>query len=509
MEPTFHLGDLVLLRTADHYDVRDIVAYHHPQLGVVIHRIIDRKGNRFVLQGDHNTWIDSYDPLPQDMIGKLWIYIPINFNWFQYRHSPAFQVGIPIGMGLLAAVVLFIGQPEEEQIKRKKRLSKPTTASVESTESVESADADNLARSQHLHSHSRQHLRNKPVNAMNRAKTNFASLDSILFVLFVVGALSIGIGVVAFSQPTTHTADAELSYEHRGTFAYTADDPQGIFDNGRVETGQPIFREFTHAITTTFSYAFMSPRIRQSGGIYRLIAEISDDTGWKRTLELRPSTPFTGTGFKNTNVVNLDRLQQLISHMQDSTKTKRPNYHVALEAQVFAVGSSGKNGWQDRFTPRLEFVFDETEMRLTNLDQINQTKKDALMEPELQPNQINLLLFKLDVMLARLGVIVGAVVVASGLVLVLYMRARTQPDLHIQSRYGSLLVAASHIERLPGIMVEVASIDDLMKLAERENSVVLHSTDAVGHHYFLQAGETLFHYVLTLPLLNQEATTTS
>lgn len=344
---------------------------------------------------------------------------------------------------------------------------------------------------------------------MNRVKTNFASLDSILFVLFVVGALSIGIGVVAFSQPTTHTADTELSYEHRGTFAYTADDPQGIFDNGRVETGQPIFREFTHAITTTFSYSFMSPRIRESGGIYRLVAEISDDTGWKRTLELRPSTPFTSTGFKSANVVNLDRLQQLISHMQDSTKTKRPNYHVALEAQVFAVGTSGKNGWQDRFTPRLEFILDETELRMMNPDQINQTKKDALVEPELQPNQINLLLFKLDVMLARFGVMVGAVVVVLGLALVLYMRSRTQPDLNIQNRYGSLLVTASHIEHLPGIMVEVASIDDLMKLAERENGIVLHSTDAIGHHYFLQAGETLFHYVLTLPLLNRHASSSS
>ena len=505
MEPTFHLGDLVLLRTADHYEVRDIVAYHHPQLGVVIHRIIARQGGRFVLQGDHNTWIDSYDPLPQDIIGKLWVYIPINFNWFQYRHSTAFQVGIPIGMGVLAAVVLFVGQPEEEHIKRKKRSTKPRSASADATGSVGSVDSADLARSQHLRSHSSLRLRNKPVNAMNKAKTNVASLDSVLFVLFVVGALSIGIGVVAFSQSTTHTADTELGYEHHATFAYTAEDPQGIFDNGRVETGQPIFREFTHAITTTFSYSFMSPRIRESGGIYRLVAEISDDTGWKRTLELRPSTAFTGTGFKNVNVLNLDRLQQLISHMQNSTKTKHPSYHVALEAQIFAVGSSGKNGWQDRFMPRLEFIFDETELRLTSLDQIAQTKKDALIEPELQPNQINLLLFKLDVTMARYGVVAGLVLVVSGLALVLYMRARTQPDLHIQSRYGSLLVTASHIERLPGVMVEVASIDDLMKLAERENGIVLHSTDAVGHHYFLQAGETLFHYVLSLPLLNHES----
>lgn len=42
------------------YDVGDVVAYRNLQLDtVVLHRIVAREGERYVLQGDSNTWLDS------------------------------------------------------------------------------------------------------------------------------------------------------------------------------------------------------------------------------------------------------------------------------------------------------------------------------------------------------------------------------------------------------------------------------------------------------------------
>lgn len=58
MEPVYHRGDLVIARQVFDYQIGEIVAYRHPQIGPVIHRIIGREDDRFVFKGDHNTWID-------------------------------------------------------------------------------------------------------------------------------------------------------------------------------------------------------------------------------------------------------------------------------------------------------------------------------------------------------------------------------------------------------------------------------------------------------------------
>src|SRR5215212_5417774 len=60
MEPGFHLGDLAIVREAADYRPGDIVTYRHPTIGLVIHRIQSREFNHFVLKGDNNSWLDSY-----------------------------------------------------------------------------------------------------------------------------------------------------------------------------------------------------------------------------------------------------------------------------------------------------------------------------------------------------------------------------------------------------------------------------------------------------------------
>src|SRR3970282_222974 len=70
MEPTLHQGDLVPARRAPSYEIDQIVTYHPPQVGPVIHRIIDRQGTHYPLQGDNNSWIDSYTPTGGEIVGQ-------------------------------------------------------------------------------------------------------------------------------------------------------------------------------------------------------------------------------------------------------------------------------------------------------------------------------------------------------------------------------------------------------------------------------------------------------
>ena len=85
MEPSFHTGDLALLRPIAHYRVGEIVAYHSTLLHVVVlHRIIAIHGGRYVFKGDHNNFIDPTRPTRSELIGALWVHIPrggVVFHW--------------------------------------------------------------------------------------------------------------------------------------------------------------------------------------------------------------------------------------------------------------------------------------------------------------------------------------------------------------------------------------------------------------------------------------------
>lgn len=116
MEPLYHKGDLVIVQSADLYQVGDIVTYRHPQIGSVIHRIIARDGERYVMKGDHNTWTDSYEPRRGDVLGKAWIFLPA-------AGAPLMQLRTPLATALLAglAVIVVLSTVFEEPAARRRR----------------------------------------------------------------------------------------------------------------------------------------------------------------------------------------------------------------------------------------------------------------------------------------------------------------------------------------------------------------------------------------------------
>ena len=76
MEPDFEIGDLVVTRKSPSYEIDQRVVYDNPRVGFVFHRIIGRIQGEYVLKGDSNDWIDSYQPTESEIIGSLWFYVP-------------------------------------------------------------------------------------------------------------------------------------------------------------------------------------------------------------------------------------------------------------------------------------------------------------------------------------------------------------------------------------------------------------------------------------------------
>src|SRR5262245_66672871 len=77
MEPGIHAGDLVLTRAHSHYEVGDVVLYRSRTVDRnVLHRIVAKVGDGFVVKGDNNGYRDAEHPKADAVVGELWLKVP-------------------------------------------------------------------------------------------------------------------------------------------------------------------------------------------------------------------------------------------------------------------------------------------------------------------------------------------------------------------------------------------------------------------------------------------------
>ena len=70
MEPTLQTGDLLMMRQHDQYEIGQVVAFRSDMGGaVIVHRIVDKVGDQYLLKGDNNTFIDRFTPTVDEIIG--------------------------------------------------------------------------------------------------------------------------------------------------------------------------------------------------------------------------------------------------------------------------------------------------------------------------------------------------------------------------------------------------------------------------------------------------------
>ena len=114
MEPSYHGGDLVLVRTTAEYRIADIVAYRVPSGDIgaghlVIHRIAGGDGGAgYLLRGDNNPSVDPWMPRDGDIAGRAWIVIPGIGRLLNSIHQPAVAGALAV---TLLAVLAFLRGP--------------------------------------------------------------------------------------------------------------------------------------------------------------------------------------------------------------------------------------------------------------------------------------------------------------------------------------------------------------------------------------------------------------
>jgi signal peptidase I len=465
MEPEMHVGDLAIVRKAQVYQVGDVVTYRHPIAGPIIHRIIDRIGDRYVFKGDNNDWIDSYYPSRDEFIGKLWIHLPHLGQYLRKLRSPA----------SLTMFSLFIAAGVFSSFMHKK-----TKVRSES----------NPKRS--------SHAKAKP----------FLFRDGFEGVLFAIAVLAFASGIlaiIAFTRPITIIENEQMPYEFRGVFQYTAQAPAGIYDSEQIKSGDPIYFQLTDRFEVDFQFQLFSEALSDVSGMLRLDAELSDPGGWRRMIELHPSSSFSGKAAEIRGVIDLSDLRSMTESLEGRTGFDRPYYTLEIVPSVTAKARYNGNEILDHFEPHLVFRIEEFQVYListepsgSRLDQLEPRQTAYITRPVEQRNLIQIFGLGLPVSNARWISIIGLVMSFGGLLAlaIIYFRAAHDgEEAHIAVKYGSMIVDVREGNFVNGYhRVEVGAIEDLGRFAERVGGVILHEKRGQAHHYYVQEGNITYHY---------------
>lgn len=77
MQPSFHAGDLAILRTSTSYDVGDVAAYRSDTLKtIVMHRILTKGPAGYTFKGDNNDFVDPGVVTDEQLLGTLVLRLP-------------------------------------------------------------------------------------------------------------------------------------------------------------------------------------------------------------------------------------------------------------------------------------------------------------------------------------------------------------------------------------------------------------------------------------------------
>jgi signal peptidase I len=467
MEPTLRRGDLVVVREAQTYEVGQIVTYRHPTIGPIIHRIIDHQGDRYTFKGDNNDWIDSYQPTASEIVGAAWIYLPGAANWL-------LKLRMPAGLALL---------------------------------SFATAAMLMITLSRHSNSTSTQSRKGTSLSRRKRFAIWAECLDGAFLALGAAAFASLLLGLFAFTRPTTARVPDDIPFEHHGSFSYHAGGPPGVYDAGKLITGDPVFHQLVPEIGVDFNYQFISQAAAVLEGSYSMSAVLSDASGWRRRIELVPETGFDGKEVEIGSRIDVEQLFNLTELLQERTGTQRKVFNVDIIPEIRIAGSLDGGSFEDRFSPRLSFELDELEMYLSGpsplsgeADPLAPASSGFLPRSRSEPATLSILGLDLTVESARWIAGVGLGLGLAGLLgLWLAVRGISQGDraAEIQIHYGSFLVEVEDVEVKPGTMqTDVRSIADLARLAERSGGIMLHIDRGDEHVYCVQLDEICYRFIL-------------
>lgn len=463
MEPLFHEGDLVFADVQAEYKIGDVVVYLHPDVGRVIHRIIDREGVLYVLKGDNNSWIDGYYPTREEIIGKYRYSIPKVGKFFLKLRQP-WLFSLFSGLSVLIIGVSMVNPPQPSKKSKK-------------------GNSDFL------------HLFGVKLSQWK---------DGYWFPVYIIGLGCLVLGIFAFTKPVQKTVTEEITYTQSGQFAYSGVAVENVYDQNLVQSGDPVFTKLTCAIQLSFDYQVSAAADTTGSGTYQFTTILNSTNGWKRIISQVPQTSFEGNTFQVKQSLDFCEIQEFVSFVGETTGVDGQQYTIDVIPEVNYSGLANGNPFQAVFAPVLSFRVDEQQVYLASLSGFEEENPLSPLETGIIPVEktvpmtMNILGLNLPVSAGRVISVIGVLLCAIGLIIPgMSYKHVEKLDTKLSDRltFGQMLI---EVDQSPvGVndrVIEVSSMEDLLLLAEKTANVVMACCLSEGADYFVQVDHKFFHF---------------
>lgn len=437
MQPRLHTGDLVLVRKQAQYHVGDLVAFSIDG-GTVIHRLHsgnDRRG--FTTKGDNRTSPDPWVIHPNQIIGRLWFLVPGPVNPFVHLHGD-----IPLAIVLALLVLYSPRRALRVNPRRRRRLRKELPVPVDI---------------------------GAPLSRVNR-RLLAAGMAGL-----VVSGLGAWVSFSAFTTPPKTVSRVATGPSQTVAYGYTVhEQPSALAPTGTrtVTAGshsQPTL--FSHLVgTLDLHVAWSVPHgVQVPQGTYGAVATVSSPGMWSKTVPLAATGSFSGSEASFDIPVDLQNLMALGSTVATQTATQGAGLEIKVSPTVRATTAKGRHLVAD--VPFTLAVNGSAVTPPTTLVHRVAAPSRAVRSTSV----VRIGPLTLPVPLARiLGPLVG-VIALYGLLLAAWRLSRTWDvaiAYRLRSRFASALVKVGAGPASDELLVPVASLDDLARVAACNDGVI-------------------------------------
>ena len=299
-----------------------------------------------------------------------------------------------------------------------------------------------------------------------------------------------------------------------GAFSYGGVIGTGVYDEDILAAPEPLFRMVIDDLPITFDYSVASDtpdaELTNVLGFYEITAQVRDETGWKRTIELQPTTAFAGDHFVASSAVDLTAIDALLDSVAELTGVESGLHRLTVFSNVTARGELDGLAFERTFDQSISFLPTELQLQYdASGSELLSTAASTVPRIVAVPRLLSVPVLPLTVSYTRLPAIaalllvlaaVGASTVGSATLLTLRLGAPAR----IRAVHGRLIVELQDADAVVSPRsLRVYHFEDLVRVAESEGVAIMHRAGEVEDDYVVVARDVTWRYSIPKRRLRQ------